>query len=614
MNHVPVPTKLLADRYYILLVEDKFENLLETAVERCLERYGVSKTNIQWTLAGNKADAFTFLDQMDKCGGGGRGFDAILCDLEIPSDTGPNSDKNTSHGLDVALRARTFGWTTAVIGVSAWANDDIVLKRKLAEFNNLSEPLDQPVFDEFLLKGDMGSVGEVKLRRWLIPTQRFAVIARTEWDPPVYFGRSMSHTLHRLIQIAGQDVVGWPLPKILLLGDPSSGKGISTWSYLKLLKEFDKAARRDGSRRGQRPHVVNCASLVSEGESGRIRLFGYRSNSRNISLPSAPGVFERATTYRTAKVEGGFAPEQDEPDYNAGGVVFLDEFVTMPEDLQAAVLNGLEEGVIQRQDGTEVRIGCHVVFATNATPDDLKRGVRRDLLDRIPHVLFLPPLRDRPDEIIPLLTHFAEHRSRELARSTGRLPPPALKVTVTASAEQLIKQAVQLRLITSIRQLQVIANVLDGETIISDGNISPLLEKMRILGIPQVALAATAKELSISNKARVLQLPSELRSDSLPLLTQAAIDCLYNVLANEGDYPNKVLPSTKEGSETKRRVYFILTFCHSSMAKTLTGQNSNAIRAQRFRLAHGAGVNTEDEAQVLNYLLDQSISENTESQ
>ncbi len=142
-----------------------------------------------------------------------------------------------------------------------------------------------------------------------------------------------------------------------------------------------------GSRRAEGPFVaLNCAALpeaLLESE-----LFGYEK-----------GAFTGAVSARAGRLEQA-----------GGGTVFLDEVGEMSPAVQAKFLRVLQEREFQRLGGTRMlKADVRVVAATNR---DLKAamtkgGFREDLYYRL-HVfaIHLPPLRERPEDILPLLEHF----------------------------------------------------------------------------------------------------------------------------------------------------------------------------------------------------------------
>ena len=144
-----------------------------------------------------------------------------------------------------------------------------------------------------------------------------------------------------------------------------------------------------GSRRSAGPFVaLNCAALpeaLLESE-----LFGYEK-----------GAFTGAVSARAGRLEQA-----------AGGTLFLDEVGEMSPAVQAKFLRVLQEREFQRLGGTRtLKADVRVIAATNR---DLKAAMtqgafREDLYYRL-HVfaIHLPPLRERQEDILPLLEHFME--------------------------------------------------------------------------------------------------------------------------------------------------------------------------------------------------------------
>jgi len=144
-----------------------------------------------------------------------------------------------------------------------------------------------------------------------------------------------------------------------------------------------------GSRRAEGPFVaLNCAALpeaLLESE-----LFGYEK-----------GAFTGAVSARAGRLEQA-----------AGGTLFLDEVGEMSPAVQAKFLRVLQEREFQRLGGTRtLKADVRVIAATNR---DLKAAMtqgafREDLYYRL-HVfaIHLPPLRERQEDILPLLEHFME--------------------------------------------------------------------------------------------------------------------------------------------------------------------------------------------------------------
>ncbi|HTR50881.1 MAG TPA: sigma 54-interacting transcriptional regulator [Kofleriaceae bacterium] len=174
---------------------------------------------------------------------------------------------------------------------------------------------------------------------------------------------------------------------VLILGETGVGK------------ELVAEAIHRGSARKNEPLIkLNCAALpetLLESE-----LFGYERGAFTGAERRKVGFFEAA----------------------AGGTLFLDEIGEMPLALQAKLLRVLERKVITRVGGTtEVPTDARVIAATHRDLESEVRAgrFRQDLLFRIGgFTLVVPPLRDRPTEIVPLAERFARLTAAEQGRST----------------------------------------------------------------------------------------------------------------------------------------------------------------------------------------------------
>jgi len=97
------------------------------------------------------------------------------------------------------------------------------------------------------------------------------------------------------------------------------------------------------------------------------------------------------------------------------GTLFLDEIADMPLNLQAKILRAVEEKVITRVgDTSQIRTEFRIISATNHDIDKRveKKRFRLDLLHRLNTLhIHIPPLRERPEDIKPLLIHFVDYYS-----------------------------------------------------------------------------------------------------------------------------------------------------------------------------------------------------------
>jgi transcriptional regulator with GAF, ATPase, and Fis domain len=167
-----------------------------------------------------------------------------------------------------------------------------------------------------------------------------------------------------------------------------------------------------GSQRARGPFIgLNCAALPEQ--LLESELFGYER-----------GAFTGAHIARAGKIEQA-----------AGGVLFLDEVGEMTPAMQAKFLRVLQEREFQRLGGTRtLKADVRVIAATNRDPRAaMERGMlREDLYYRLSvFEIVLPPLRDRPDDILLLADAFLQ----DVATSVGR---PAAGISEDAR-DQLVR-------------------------------------------------------------------------------------------------------------------------------------------------------------------------------
>ncbi|QGZ39427.1 two-component system C4-dicarboxylate transport response regulator DctD [Pseudoduganella flava] len=227
----------------------------------------------------------------------------------------------------------------------------------------------------------MDAVHRAQERRRLVLENRQLRTARAlHPDTPDLIGQSAAiahvRTLIRNVGPAGVD--------ILINGETGSGKEV-------VARLLHAASGRKGNF-----VAINCGALpetVFESE-----IFGHE-----------PGAFTGAQKRRIGKLE-----------YANGGTVFLDEIETMPLHLQVKLLRVLQERRLERLGANEpVPLDCRIVAASKADLLALaaEGKFRADLYYRIGVVtLDLPPLRERRDDIPPLLAHFVQEAALRYGR------------------------------------------------------------------------------------------------------------------------------------------------------------------------------------------------------
>jgi DNA-binding NtrC family response regulator len=240
-------------------------------------------------------------------------------------------------------------------------------------------------------------------------------------DAPIVLGGGAQVTalLDLVTRVAVGDI------SVLILGETGVGKEI----VAELLHQR--------SRRAGRPLLrLSCAAVpeaLIESE-----LFGHEKGAFTGAAAAKQGLLEQA----------------------AGGSVFLDEIGELPASTQVKLLRVLEQREILRV-GALRPLALDVRFIA-ATHRDLETAIaagrfREDLYFRLAGVtLSVPPLRERRDEIEPLVQHFAARAAAALGRPTPRVTPAALALLRTY------------RWPGNIRELR---NVIDRATLLCDGEI-----------------------------------------------------------------------------------------------------------------------------------------------
>src|SRR4051794_36799828 len=184
---------------------------------------------------------------------------------------------------------------------------------------------------------------------------------------------------------------------VLLVGETGTGKELVARAVHRL------SPRHDG------PYVrVNCGALAES--LLESELFGH-----------VKGAFTGAIENKTGRFEAAH-----------GGTLFLDEISSMSPKLQVKLLRVLQEQEFERVgESKTVRVDVRVVAATNVPLEDEVRAgrFRDDLYYRLNVVpIYLPPLRERREDLAPLARFFLGRHSEENRRDPPELTPEALRV------------------------------------------------------------------------------------------------------------------------------------------------------------------------------------------
>jgi len=168
-----------------------------------------------------------------------------------------------------------------------------------------------------------------------------------------------------------------------------------------------RTIHRNSKRSRERFVQVNCAAIPEE--LIESELFGHEKGSFTGATEKQVGKFEQADK----------------------GTIFLDEIGDMSAKTQAKVLRVLQEGEVERLGSARtIKVDVRVIAATNKNlEEEIEKGhFRDDLYFRLAVIpIYVPPLRERPEDIPLLVRHFMEHFSREGNQRQKRITPAALE-------------------------------------------------------------------------------------------------------------------------------------------------------------------------------------------
>ena len=297
-------------------------------------------------------------------------FDLVLLDIQMEG----------MSGLEVLRTMRERGIDCGVIMVTVHKDIEFVVEAMKSGANDYVAKPFKVAELRHTVERNLKMVSLERRNRSLEAT----IQSGDEQDDIVYTSDAMVEVFEALRKAAPTDA------SVLITGESGTGK--------ELAAQF---VHRH-SRRTDGPLVtVNCAAIpetLLESE-----LFGHEKGSFSGAEQRKTGKFELANR----------------------GTLFLDEISSMPQDLQAKLLRALETRVIERVGGTQpIHLDVRWVAATNRDLEALGEGgdFREDLFYRLNVInVTMPPLRERPEDIPLLATHFLRHFARELKKEPAKL-------------------------------------------------------------------------------------------------------------------------------------------------------------------------------------------------
>ncbi len=292
-------------------------------------------------------------------------FDLILSDVVMPG----------KNGLALLEELKAQGITTPVVMMSGQAHIEMAVRAtKLGALDFLEKPISS---DKLMLTIE----NALKLQQ--LEAENRQLRQRLGKHEMVWSGDAMRRVMAQVDRVAASET------RVCILGETGTGK------------ELVARTLHERSPRASGPFItLNCAAIPAE--LIESELFGHEKGSFTGAATRHIGKFEQAQH----------------------GTLFLDEIGDMPLAMQAKLLRVLEENEVERIGGDKpINVDVRVIVATHRNIETLVREgkFRQDLFHRIyVFPLVLPPLRERPDDIAPLIEHFA----RQVSQQNGWKPLP----------------------------------------------------------------------------------------------------------------------------------------------------------------------------------------------
>ncbi len=303
-------------------------------------------------------------------------FEVLITDLRMPE----------IDGLELLRRAKTRQPDLEVIVMTAYATiSTAVSAMKDGASDYLAKPFDK---DELLVVADKAAE-RAKLRRENAQLRELvtesASLGNIIGDSPAM--RQVFQVTRRAVDVNST---------VLITGESGTGKELVA-----------RHIHFSGPRKDKPFVVVNCAAIPEN--LVESELFGHEKGAFTGADASRQGKFEIAD----------------------GGTLFLDEIGDMRLESQAKLLRVLQDGVVERIGAAESRrVDVRVIAATN---QDLQARVengefREDLYFRLEVLpIRVPPLRERPNDLPRLISHFREKLAGRLGRETPSFEPDTIE-------------------------------------------------------------------------------------------------------------------------------------------------------------------------------------------
>ena len=247
----------------------------------------------------------------------------------------------------------------------------VIMMTAYGSVSQAVEATKRGAYDYILKPFDVDEI-DMLIKRCLEQKRNRDSLVFLKGDVPQFLGVSEAAArIRHLIQVLGENLS----VNVLLRGETGTGKEVVA-----------RQIHANSARKDNLMVRINCGAIpenLMESE-----LFGYERGAFAGALKTKKGLIELAD----------------------GGTVFLDEIGDLPLHMQVKLLRVLQQKKVTRVGGTEpIALDVRVIAATNRNLEQMVREgtFREDLYYRLNVVsIFIPPLRERREDIIPLINHF----------------------------------------------------------------------------------------------------------------------------------------------------------------------------------------------------------------
>ncbi|MBL6723524.1 MAG: sigma-54-dependent Fis family transcriptional regulator [Rubripirellula sp.] len=303
-------------------------------------------------------------------------YDIVITDMVMNDVDGMQILKLVRERLPDCQVVMVTGHATVPVAVEAMQR---------GAFNFLEKPI---------TPNRLRAIAEKAAEAVLLKRQNTELLQRLDerfgFEGIIYVSKKMQNVVDRIRRIASTDAT------VLVTGENGTGKEV-----------IAQAIHQNSQRRSKRIVAMNTGAIAEN--LVESELFGHVKGSFTDAVADREGAFQ----------------------YANGGTLFLDEVGDMPMSTQIKLLRVLEENQITRVgDNKTIKVNVRLISATNRPLEAMIESgtFRKDLYHRLKVVTVeLPALRERPEDVVPLMDHFRKSFLRRHEKPVAHFTPSVTK-------------------------------------------------------------------------------------------------------------------------------------------------------------------------------------------